>query len=36
MKPTVLPFFHKDSCTWSYVAFDPASKQAVIIDPVLD
>jgi glyoxylase-like metal-dependent hydrolase (beta-lactamase superfamily II) len=28
MKPTVLPFFHKDSCTWSYVAFDPASKQA--------
>ena len=36
MKPTVLPFVHKDSCTWSYVAFDPASKQAVIIDPVLD
>ena len=36
MKPTVLPFFHQDSCTWTYVAFDPASKQAAIIDPVLD
>jgi glyoxylase-like metal-dependent hydrolase (beta-lactamase superfamily II) len=36
MKPTVTPFFHTDSCTWTYVVADPASRQAAIIDPVLD
>lgn len=36
MKPTVTSFFHADSCTWTYVVADPASRQAAIIDPVLD
>ena len=36
MSPTVTPFFHTDSCTWTYVVADPASRQAAIIDPVLD
>ncbi|MFD0725479.1 MBL fold metallo-hydrolase [Lysobacter brunescens] len=36
MKPTVTPFFHTDSCTWTYVVADPATRQAAIVDPVLD
>ena len=36
MHPTVAPFFHADSCTWTYVVADPAHRQAAIIDPVLD
>jgi len=36
MRADVTPFFHSDSCTWSYVVADPATKQAAIIDPVLD
>jgi glyoxylase-like metal-dependent hydrolase (beta-lactamase superfamily II) len=36
MRPTVTPFFHTDSCTWSYLVADPATQQAAIIDPVLD
>ncbi|HEY1136059.1 MAG TPA: MBL fold metallo-hydrolase [Xanthomonadaceae bacterium] len=36
MHPTVTPFFHADSCTWTYVVADPARRQAAIIDPVLD
>lgn len=36
MRPTVTPFFHTDSCTWSYLVADPATRQAAIIDPVLD
>jgi glyoxylase-like metal-dependent hydrolase (beta-lactamase superfamily II) len=36
MRPTVAPFFHADSCTWSYVVADPATRQAAIIDPALD
>ncbi len=36
MSPTVTPFFHTDSCTWTYVVADPVSRQAAIIDPVLD
>ncbi|MBX3710688.1 MAG: MBL fold metallo-hydrolase [Lysobacter sp.] len=36
MKPTVTPFFHDDSCTWTYVIADPATRQAAIVDPVLD
>lgn len=34
--PHVTPFFHEDSCTWSYIARDPNSKSAAIVDPVLD
>ena len=34
--PVVVPFFHRDSNTWSYVVRDPASNAAGIIDPVLD
>ena len=36
MTPTVTPFFHKDSCTWTYLVRDPASQAAVVIDTVLD
>ena len=36
MTVAVTPFFHADSWTWSYVVADPHSRQAVIIDPVLD
>ena len=36
MTALVTPFFHADSCTWSYVVADPDSRQAAIIDPVLD
>ncbi len=34
--PDVLPFFHADSNTWTYLVSDPASREAAIIDPVLD
>ncbi len=34
--PHVRPFFHADTCTWSYVVHDPHSPAAAIIDPVLD
>lgn len=36
MSPIVTPFFHTDSCTWSHVVADPATRQAAIVDPVLD
>jgi glyoxylase-like metal-dependent hydrolase (beta-lactamase superfamily II) len=36
MRPTVTPFFHADSCTWTYVVADDATHQAAIVDPVLD
>lgn len=36
MKPDVKPFFHAASNTWSYVVSDPDTRQAAIIDPVLD
>lgn len=36
MRPIVTPFFHADSCTWTYVVADDATKQAAIVDPVLD
>ncbi len=36
MSPNVIPFFHQDSGTWSYLVRDPASTAAAIIDPVLD
>lgn len=34
--PAVRPFFHQDSNTWSYLVSDPATKEALVIDPVLD
>jgi glyoxylase-like metal-dependent hydrolase (beta-lactamase superfamily II) len=36
MQPTVTPFFHKPTGTWSYVVADPGRREAVVIDPVLD
>jgi len=36
MSPQVFPFHHADTGTWSYVVADPGTKQAAIIDPVLD
>lgn len=36
MRPTVAPFFHAESCTWSYVVSDPDSGAAALVDPVLD
>lgn len=36
MPPIVAPFFHAESCTWTYVVADDATKQAAIVDPVLD
>lgn len=29
-------FFHRESCTFSYLVADPATKRAALIDPVLD
>jgi len=34
--PTVQPFFHADSGTWTYLVSDPDSGDAAVIDPVLD
>lgn len=36
MPPSIAPFFHADSWTWSYLVADPATRQAAIVDPVLD
>jgi glyoxylase-like metal-dependent hydrolase (beta-lactamase superfamily II) len=36
MQPTVTPFLHEPTGTWSYVVADPASRGAAIIDAVLD
>ena len=36
MQPTVTPFHHAATGTWSYVVADPATRVAAIIDPVLD
>jgi glyoxylase-like metal-dependent hydrolase (beta-lactamase superfamily II) len=35
-RPAVQAFHHADTGTWSYVAHDPGSGAAAIIDPVLD
>jgi len=32
----VIPFFHADSGTWTYLVADPDSGEALVIDPVLD
>ncbi len=34
--PVIHSFHHKETGTWSYVVADPATRVAVIIDPVLD
>jgi len=34
--PDVLPFFHGDSNTWTYLVSDTTTREAAIIDPVLD
>jgi glyoxylase-like metal-dependent hydrolase (beta-lactamase superfamily II) len=36
MQPTVTPFFHAPTGTWTYVVSDPSSRDAAVIDPVLD
>ena len=36
MQPTVTPFFHQPTGTWTYVVSDPASREAAVIDPVRD
>ncbi len=36
MQPTVTPFFHAPTGTWTYVVSDPVSREAAVIDPVLD
>lgn len=35
-QPEVQSFFHADTCTYSYVVWDPTTLAAAIIDPVLD
>lgn len=36
MTPDVVPCFHAASNTWSYVVADPATREAALVDPVLD
>jgi glyoxylase-like metal-dependent hydrolase (beta-lactamase superfamily II) len=36
MPPTVTPLFHSPTSTWTYVVSDPATREAAVIDPVLD
>lgn len=36
MNPTVEPFFHEATGSYSYVVFDPVALRAAVIDPVLD
>jgi len=36
MQPAVTPFFHPPTGTWTYVVSDPATRQAAVIDSVLD
>ena len=36
LQPSVRAFFDKDTWTMTYVVFDPASRDALIIDPVWD
>lgn len=33
---SITPFFHAGSSTWTYLVADPGSRQALVIDPVLD
>jgi len=34
--PSVQPFFHTDSSTWTYLVADPETGEALVVDPVLD
>lgn len=36
MEPTVEPFHHEPTGTWSYVVSDPATGRAAVVDPVRD
>lgn len=36
MRPQVHPLHHADTGIWSYVVADPATREAALIDPVLD
>lgn len=36
MRPEVLPFRHAGTGTWSYLVLDPGSREAALVDPVLD
>jgi len=36
MRPAVKPFHHPSTGTWTYVVADEGTREAVIIDPVLD
>jgi glyoxylase-like metal-dependent hydrolase (beta-lactamase superfamily II) len=36
MQPSVTPFFHEPTGTWTYVVADPSVREAAVIDPVLD
>jgi glyoxylase-like metal-dependent hydrolase (beta-lactamase superfamily II) len=36
VQPIVTPFHHAATGTWSYLVADPATREAAIIDPVLD
>jgi glyoxylase-like metal-dependent hydrolase (beta-lactamase superfamily II) len=36
MSPEVQSFFHEDSGTWTHLAWDPQTRAAAIVDPVLD
>ena len=36
MNPETRSFYHQRTFTWTHVAWDPATRKAVIIDPVLD
>jgi glyoxylase-like metal-dependent hydrolase (beta-lactamase superfamily II) len=36
MEPAIHAFFEAQTSTWQYIVGDPATKAAVIIDPVLD
>ena len=36
MQAHITPFFHAATSTWSYLVRDPATGEAVLIDPVLD
>ncbi len=35
-QPVIHPFFDEPTNTVSYIVADPATKQAAVIDPVLD
>ncbi len=35
-KPTIVDFFHKDTYTCAFICYDEATKDAIVIDPVMD